>query len=214
MIRIFPEQDLAANWDVSDQMYRSRARLFRDRLGWDVKVDDRGWERDQYDAHNPLYVVVTDGEQHIGSMRLMATTGPHMTADHFSQLTGGGPIRSPDIWEVTRFCVEQSDRIPGSVVQRASLELMLAAHELATYSGIEQFIATFDSRMRAIYRRAGWEPDIMGFQGSGRDRVYAGIWDVEPELVNKFRARLGIDHPLVTSDEVLSSFHNGVAHAA
>lgn len=214
MIRMFSGEELAANWGMSDQMYRSRARLFRDRLGWNVDVDDAGWERDAYDAFNPIYVVVTDdNNRHMGSMRLMATTGPHMTADHFSHLTGGGPIRSPVIWEVTRFCVEQSDRVEGSVMQRASLELMLAAHELASYSGVEQFIATFDPRMRAIYKLAGWEPDIMGFQGKGRDRIFAGVWDVEPTVAAMLRNRLGLSHPLVTSNEALAAFHGG-ANAA
>ena len=54
--------------DFVDQMFKDRAFQFRDRLGWPVDVDDKGWETDQYDLLDPLYVMVkgSDGS-HIAS---------------------------------------------------------------------------------------------------------------------------------------------------
>jgi acyl homoserine lactone synthase len=39
-------------------MFRDRAAQFHHRLGWDVRLDDMGLEFDQYDAHNPLYIII------------------------------------------------------------------------------------------------------------------------------------------------------------
>ena len=42
---------------LKDEMFTHRADQFRTRLGWDVSVDARGHERDEYDDLNPLYVI-------------------------------------------------------------------------------------------------------------------------------------------------------------
>ena len=38
-------------------MFRDRASQFKTRLKWQVDVDENGFERDEYDALNPLYVM-------------------------------------------------------------------------------------------------------------------------------------------------------------
>ena len=43
-------------------MFRLRARVFADRLKWDVPVSD-GMERDRYDDEGPVYLIYTDDEQ-------------------------------------------------------------------------------------------------------------------------------------------------------
>jgi N-acyl-L-homoserine lactone synthetase len=42
-----------------DEMFRLRARIFRDRLNWDVAVTD-GKERDRYDDEQPVYIIHSD----------------------------------------------------------------------------------------------------------------------------------------------------------
>lgn len=89
-------------------MHRDRAVQFHTRLVWDVTVDDHGFERDEYDDINPLYVIweLPDGT-HGGSMRFLPTSGRTMLHDHFHTLLGRADIRSDKIWECTRFCVAQ-----------------------------------------------------------------------------------------------------------
>ena len=55
---------------LRDTMFRDRADQFQTRLGWDVAVADNGYEKDEYDELNPLYVIweMPDGS-HGGSMR-------------------------------------------------------------------------------------------------------------------------------------------------
>ena len=50
------------NSDIIDKMFRLRAKVFNDRLGWDVKVSNKR-EKDEFDELNPLYVVETDEQR-------------------------------------------------------------------------------------------------------------------------------------------------------
>jgi acyl homoserine lactone synthase len=70
--------------NLIDEMFRLRARIFRDRLRWDVQVVD-GKERDKYDDEAPVYLIYTDDEtgEIKGSLRLLPTTGPTLLADFF-----------------------------------------------------------------------------------------------------------------------------------
>jgi len=95
------------NIDIIDKMFRLRAKVFNDRLGWDVKVSNHR-EMDQFDELNPLYVVETDEHRNVlASLRLLPTTGPHMLSDVFSELMEPEDIiRSPRVLESSRFAVD------------------------------------------------------------------------------------------------------------
>jgi acyl homoserine lactone synthase len=82
-----------------DAMHRLRAQVFHERLGWDAKVEN-GWETDEYDDLNPLYLISEDDHGEIrGAVRLLPTTGPNMLADVFSDLLPDGQaVRSATIW--------------------------------------------------------------------------------------------------------------------
>lgn len=173
---------------LRDTMFRDRAEQFADRLGWDVEVDAKGHERDQYDALNPIYVIweLADGT-HGGSMRFLPTVGQTMINDHFAHLTDGVRIESPLIWECTRFCISpRADR-------RAAAALVLGAGELMDNFQLSHFCGVFDPRMERIYRLYGVEPDVIGAAGEGADRIGVGLWEMKTEAWPKTLKRLGID---------------------
>lgn len=171
MIRFIYADQLDAFPLLRDTMFRHRAIQFHDRLGWEVTVDERGFERDEYDDMNPLYVIweMPDGT-HGGSMRFLPTTGDTMTADHFLHLTDGVRVESPFIWECTRFCLapDAPARISGA--------LMAAGGELMREFHLTHFLGVFDARMVRIYRMIGSSPDVLGSQGKGREQISVGLW--------------------------------------
>ena len=71
--------------DLIEDMFRLRARIFHDRLKWDVQVID-GKERDKFDDEAPVYLIHTDDQTRKvkGSLRLLPTTGPTLLSDFFS----------------------------------------------------------------------------------------------------------------------------------
>jgi len=177
MLRYLYADELDGFPKLRDTMFRDRAAQFRRRLGWSVRVDEHGFERDDYDALNPLYVIWQQpGGGHGGSMRFLPTVGRTMVNDHFTHLTGGGSITHPLIWECTRFCVaEGADPHVSAALMLGGLEVGLGFH-------LSDAVGVFDSRMVRIYRRLGWAPTILGTDGSGSDAISVGLWAYRPDV--------------------------------
>lgn len=187
MIRIAHANALAAYPTLKTTMHQDRAAQFRDRLGWDVSVDENGQEVDQYDVLNPVYVVAhTPMGRHAGSLRFLPTTGRTMVQEHFQDLTQGTGFQSPYIWECTRFCIA-----PGAASNTAAL-LMLAAAELGLAQGLSHSIGVFDARMIPVYRRLGWSPAVLGTSGQGRNAISAGLWAFTEDIPALLRAKAGV----------------------
>jgi N-acyl-L-homoserine lactone synthetase len=90
MIRYIYANDFHRHPNLQAIMHKDRAAQFRDRLKWKVSVDGNGWERDEYDAMNPLYVVWEESPgMHGGSMRFLLMSGRTMVNDHFADLMTG-----------------------------------------------------------------------------------------------------------------------------
>ncbi len=187
MLRYVYGHDLHHFPKLAKSMFRHRAEQFKRRLNWDVKVDDLGHERDEYDALDPFYVIWerADGS-HGGSMRFLPTTGRTMIAEHFADLTGGVRITSPLIWECTRFCLA-----PDATAE-VSAALVLGAGEVMEGFHLSHFIGVFDWRMTRIYQRLGVQPDVIGQTGEGRQMLGVGLWEMKFAAWEPTLARVGV----------------------
>jgi acyl homoserine lactone synthase len=183
MIRYLYASELPEHPALAAAMFRDRTAQFRDRMGWDVTVDELGWETDGYDALDPLYVVATDAEGgHAGSMRFLPTTGATMLSEVFPHLLGGTRIVAPGVWECTRFCLA-----PGAAAGTAR-RLLLAASELGLGLGLSGSLGVFDVPMLRVYRRLGWRPEVLG----QRDGIAAGLWSFSDETHDALLTACGI----------------------
>ncbi len=206
MLRYLYADELRKFPDLAKGMFRDRADQFKTRLGWDVKVNENGEERDQYDDLNPLYVIWEEADgSHGGSMRILPTTGPVMVNDVFGHLTGGSPICSPLIWEVTRFCLSRaaSAHTAGAI--------MLSGGEVMEGFGLTHIAGVFDARMIRIYRMIGSSPEVLGSQGTGRDQISVGLWPYSAEDCNRVASRAGIPREL-SRLWFKTAFGNGAQH--
>ncbi len=186
MLRYIYGDALSAYPRLQDTMHRDRAVQFRDRLKWDVSVDENGWERDQYDDLNPLYVIwENERGEHGGSMRFLPTSGRTMVNEHFAHLSDT-QITSPLIWECTRFCLapDAGPRVAGA--------LMLAGGELMRAFSLTHLLGVFDARMVRIYRMIGASPEVLGTTGTGRDQISVGLWAYRAEDRVKVLRRAGL----------------------
>ncbi|MEM7489665.1 MAG: acyl-homoserine-lactone synthase [Pseudomonadota bacterium] len=183
MIRYLYGSELERHSMLAADMFRDRTAQFRDRMGWDVTVDAMGWETDQYDTLDPIYVIVEDENGgHAASMRFLPTTGPTMLAEVFPHLVPDGPIRSPLIWECTRFCLSPT---AGAGMAR---RLLLGAVELGLAMGVTHSVGVFDTPMTRIYRRLGWSPEVLG----NEDGISAGIWTLSVETYDHLCRTSGV----------------------
>jgi acyl homoserine lactone synthase len=180
-----------------DQMFRQRALTFKQRLGWDVTVTD-GWETDAFDELDPLYVmsVTPDRTQLLGSARLLPTSGPHMMSEVFGPHFGpDATLRTPLIWEITRFCTDEAAKTTStpSGLNFTTLELLAGVCELGMANGISHVTAVFDPLMGRIYRRAGLRTTMLGKSSSlGAGTVYAGLWELNSATQKALRDAGGL----------------------
>jgi len=194
---------------ILDDMYKLRARVFQDRMGWDVRVTN-GREIDEFDELDPAYVICLDDEYEVvGCARLLQTTGPHMLSDVFYDiLDGEPPLRSALIWESTRFCVDRDRLAKGSArnsVSYATCELMAGILEYGKNSGISDIITVIDPVMDRVLKRSDNAP--YGYVGKtaqmGKVKALAALCDCTDERINKVRAFAGIEGEIFLDEEVV-----------
>ncbi|RKT34594.1 acyl homoserine lactone synthase [Roseovarius halotolerans] len=195
---------------ILDEMYKLRARVFRDRMGWDVMVRN-GREIDLFDQLDPAYIVALDGSYNVvGCNRMLQTTGPHMLSDVFQDiLCGEPPLRSATVWENTRFCID-SERLkrPGAdrTVSYAACELMAGIAEYAFNSGISDVISVVDPAMDRILKRCDNAP--YGYIGKtvqmGKTKALAALSDITEERIARIRAFAGITGEIFLEDDVVA----------
>ena len=175
MLRYMTGQELKLDTKLRASMHRDRADQFQRRLGWAVKVDANGWEIDEYDHDDTLYViwVMPDGT-HGGSMRFLPMTGATMVMDHFPELVGDHQVTKSQIWECTRYCLREG------VPSRVAAALMLGGGELMRAYDLTHLLGVFDARMIRIYRMIGSSPHVLGSSGTGRDQISVGLWAYRP----------------------------------
>lgn len=197
MIRIVQGHDRKDNRVALDQMYRLRAKVFADRLGWQVEVVD-GREIDQFDRLNPVYLLAIDDDGGvIGCARLLPTTGPTMLGQVFDRLLGADQvIRSPIVWESTRFCVDTSrlaERGPRSLA-RTTAQLMAAEIEIGLSAGLRHIVTVVDLRMERILIRGGCPIERIGdVVQYGDIPTLAVLVPVNSETLSRICATNGID---------------------
>ena len=119
-------------------------------------------------------------------MRFLPTMGPTMVNDHFRHLMDGVPLRAPRIWECTRFC------LAAGAEARVAAALMVACGEIFRGFALSHLVGVFDARMVRIYRLIGASPQVLGAEGTGRDRIAVGLWAYAEADKDKVFGRAGI----------------------
>ena len=143
-------------------MFRERKRVFIDLLKWDVPALAESFEVDQFDNALATYLVLAgpDGAHH-GSMRLLPSCAPHILGSIFPELCDDAPPSSPDVMEISRFCLSRDLRAAERLVVRNKLVTMAACfaldHGIRAYSCVADIgwisqIPSFGWRCRSLGR--------------------------------------------------------------
>lgn len=128
-----------------------------------------------------------------------------MVNEHFAHLLPNGVIADPTIWESTRFC------LAAGAAPNVSAALMLGGAEVGVSVGLTQAVGVFDARMVRVYRMLGWEPEIIGTDGNGRQAIGCGLWDFSTTIRAAMAQRAGISPELSRHWFVRSMGHARVA---
>jgi acyl homoserine lactone synthase len=161
MITIIEDNNREEHRYLLDAMFKQRARVFG-ALGWDVKIDNWGWETDDLDDEHPVYVVAHLGAPGRiidirGSLRLLPTTGPTLLERAFPH-SSPARISAPDIWEMTRLCIEGKPRERRITL----LQLFAAVGQIAQRAAINSIIGNVTMAHFEMYERLGIPIELIG----------------------------------------------------
>lgn len=182
--------------DALENMHRDRKTVFVDQLGWNVPVRDGLYEIDQYDTEDAVYLIVPDesGRGHLGSVRLLPSTRPHLLAEVFPELCAEGVPTGEEVWEITRLCTRPGLENARPVRQ----QIMLAITEFALMHGVRRYTCVthvpYLSRLLAV----GWDCEPLGLPiQHGPGFIGAMVINITPETLKLLQNRAGIDQPVL-----------------
>lgn len=203
MLQIITPAEYASHAGDITEMHRLRFRVFKRRLDWDVAATGE-MERDAYDELGPVYLLQrSDKGELAGCVRLLPTTGPTMLRDTFSVLLHGGPMPcDPEIWETSRFALDQRHvaSVGAGGVATATYELLVGLLEFGLANSIRHIVTVTDARMERILRIANWPLQRLGDPVViGDTRALAGTVDISIDILQRLRSRAGLSEPLLKS---------------
>lgn len=138
------------------EMHTLRAKVFKDRLGWEVPVLS-GMEIDGYDALEPMYMMIREpGPGTLrGCWRLLPTEGPYMLKDSFPELLHGAQAPHHErIWELSRFAIE-TDCDSRFGLSQITMESFAEMVLYGRSHGIDRYITVTTTSLERLVRRAG-----------------------------------------------------------
>jgi acyl homoserine lactone synthase len=148
--------------DTLAEMYRLRAKVFGERMGWEVAILS-GMEIDGYDALSPHYMLVHDERDTLcGCWRIMPTVGPYMLRDTFGQLLHGqsAPV-SPSVWELSRFAIVTQEK-SGFGFAKLALDAMREVVKFADQMNIARYVTVTTTAIERLLRKTGVETRRFG----------------------------------------------------
>lgn len=176
------------------EMFRQRKQVFVDQKKWDVKVVDGQFEIDEYDRDDTVYVcsMRPDGTL-AGSIRLLNTLTDHMASGPFQKLFPELTIRSPTIWEATRFAVPDDTRMQPNGLSRAACEIMLGTCLFGLEHGVSQIVAIYEAPMARVYRKCGVRHYVLGRHRSPEHgAIHFALGEVSRETEASIRQATGL----------------------
>lgn len=189
--------------DELDQYFRLRKKIFCDKLKWvEAELGDR--EIDQFDKMFNVYILHIDKELGLvsGGVRLMPTLGPTLMHSVWKDLLPDeDDFRSPNIWEATRFCVdEEISSRKANLLNRATLSLSMAVADFGHANGISNVIAVCESYFFNMAGAYGPKAEIISSKKdeNGLD-ISCGMWSTSgiQSMLDWSRALTGNVEPAI-----------------
>ncbi len=146
-----------------DQLFRLRAKFFKEILGWSALTVTDGKETDVYDDERAIYLLALEADGQIScSLRLRPTTDRSLLMDHFPHLVADDHQRftRTDVWETCRYFASPNARGPEGARRRE--ELRMAMVELANTRGVSRIVAITDMMWLPPLVQGSWTTRLLG----------------------------------------------------
>ena len=173
MLHVFKDRSSPDGAIALRNMFEARKRVFVDLLGWNVPVLADRYEVDQFDDVHCVYLILTDDAgAHLASARLLPTERPHILGSLYRHLCDGAVPWGPDVFEITRFCLERDLQTRDRRRARDTLICALVDHALG--NDIRAYSAIAEENWLDQIKRFGWRTRSLGTeQREGTTRLGA-----------------------------------------
>jgi acyl homoserine lactone synthase len=183
--------DRSGATDLLDAMHRLRAKVFHERLDWNVAVR-KGREVDEFDSYGPTYILaVTETRKVVGCARLLPATGRTMIPILFPDLERTGLFRPHGAMIASsRFCVDTALEAgrAGGLLHEVTLTMFAAIIEWSMAQGYSEIVTGTDARFERILKRAGWPMRRIGEpRRLGNTLAVAGLLPADRDSFERVR---------------------------
>lgn len=178
------------------EMHHHRKQIFVDRLGWDLPNRGSWLEVDEFDNEHAVYIMIVSGDgSHLGSVRLLPTSVPHMLSTLFADLCPGGAPMGEGVWEISRL-VATPEGADGRNVLRIHRLLAHGIVEFGLLNDIERFTLVADSHRLPALLSIGWRVLPLSLPTEhGGSLIEAAEIMVDQSCLEHIRRRAGIETP-------------------
>ncbi|AOJ71727.1 MULTISPECIES: N-acylhomoserine lactone synthase BspI1 [Burkholderia] len=192
-MRTFVHGDGRLPSDLAADLGLYRHRVFVEQLGWKLPSASEGFERDQYDRDDTVYVFARDDDGEIcGCARLLPTTRPYLLQELFPSLVANDmPLpQAAAVWELSRFAANAEDPAGSGNPAWAVRPMLAAVVECAVRRGAKQLIGVTFLSMERLFRRIGVHAHRAGPAQQIDGRMVVACWiDLDAQTL----AALGLD---------------------
>lgn len=180
------------------EMHRFRARVFRERMGWDVDVDENGLEIDEFDTPDAVYLLALDQDSSVvGTWRMIPSTGPTMVCNVWPHFLNHIDLpHTPNVWEMSRFAVSphcSEARAFVATSKRIVGEMFCGLTELCIRAGIREVFTLYDQRIERIVEGLQCSPvSATPRHPIGDFSARVGLFRTDFAMLTRLRASTGI----------------------
>jgi acyl-homoserine lactone synthase len=181
-----------------DPYFRLRHDIYVKQRKWMALDRPDGREIDQFDTEEAVYLFAIDGGALIGAMRAVPTLSPTLMSDIFPYLNLRGPIRRPDVYELSRVFVVP-ERRGEHAGPRVEMLLLTAIMEYGISIGLTAFSIVLESWWLPRFERIGWKAHPLGLpdQMDGMS-VLAVLVDCDEATWKSLCGQIGMSGPTLT----------------
>jgi acyl-homoserine lactone synthase len=147
--------------DILEDYFRLRHQIYVVERKWSVLDRPDKREIDQFDTDETVYLLGLEGHAIIAGMRLVPTSGPTLLSELFPKLSLDGPVRRPDVYELSRIFVVRNRR-GEHAGPRAEAVIQAAAMEYGLSVGLSAFTIVLESWWLPRLLDQGWVARPLG----------------------------------------------------
>ena len=147
--------------DILEDYFRLRHQIYVVERKWNVLDRPDKREIDQFDTDETVYLLGLEGRSIIAGMRMVPTTAPTLLSELFPKLSLDGPIRRPDVYELSRIFVVRNRR-GEHAGPRAEAAIQAATMEYGLSVGLSAFTIVLESWWLPRLLDQGWAARPLG----------------------------------------------------